>query len=253
MNNISSKAKIGKNLITEPYCIIDDDVEIGDNVFIGQCARVGNGSRIANNVKILQGAIIASHPHSISFSDEYSTVEIGEGTWIKEYSTISRATNYSNRTIVGKNCYIMNYVHVAHDNIIGDNVVLTNSVQLGGHVQIGSNTNIGGCVGVHQFCKIGEYCMVESNTKVTKDIPPYSLIGRTPQRFIGLNFIGLKRNGFSMESITRIKKAYSIIYDPRLNFKDAINKLTGEMEIIGEVKVIHDFIIKSERGIIPKI
>ena len=128
MNSISPKAKIGKNLVSEPFCVIDDDVEIGDNVFIGQGARVANGSRISNNVKILQGAVIASHPHSIGFKDEYSTVEIGEGTWIKEYSTISRATNYSNRTIIGKNCYIMNYVHVAHDNIIGDNVVLTNCV-----------------------------------------------------------------------------------------------------------------------------
>lgn len=253
MNSISPKAKIGKNLVSEPFCVIDDDVEIGDNVFIGQGARVANGSRISNNVKILQGAVIASHPHSIGFKDEYSTVEIGEGTWIKEYSTISRATNYSNRTIIGKNCYIMNYVHVAHDNIIGDNVVLTNCVGLGGHVQIGSHTNIGGVVGVHQFCKIGDYVMVESSTKVTKDIPPYSLVGRSPQRFIGLNFKGLIRKGFSSETIRSIKEAYIIIYDSGYNFSDSLKKLKEDMEPTPEIRNIINFIENSTRGIIPKI
>lgn len=253
MNSISSKAKIGNNVDIKSYVTIDDDVEIGNNVYLGPCVYVGNGSRISDNVKIFHGGSIASHPHSTSFADEISTVEIGEGTLIKEFSTISRATKYSYRTIVGKYCYIMNYVHVAHDNIIGDNVVLTNGVGLGGHVTIGSHTTIGGLVGVHQFCKIGEYCMIESNTKVTKDVPPFTLVGRAPQRFIGLNYIGLKRIGFTIESISKIKEAYRIIYDPKLNFKDSLKKLTDEMEIIDEVKVIHDFILKSERGLIPKI
>ncbi len=252
MNIISKKAKIGKNLTAEPFCIIDEDVEIGDNVFIGQGARIGNGSRIGNDVKILQGAIIASHPHSIGFKDEYSTVEIGDGTWIKEYSTISRATNYSNRTIVGKNCYIMSYVHVAHDNIIGDNVVLTNSVNLGGHVIIGSDTNVGGMVSVHQFCKIGDYVMLGANTKVTKDIPPYSLIGKSPHRFMGINFIGLKRKGFSSEAISNIRDAYRIIYDSGLNFTDALKKLRDEMEQTKEIINIINFFENSTRGILPK-
>lgn len=253
MNNISSKAKIGNNVDIKSFVTIDDDVEIGNNVYLGPCVYVGNGSRISDNVKIFHGGSIASHPHSTSFKDEISTVEIGEGTLIKEFSTISRATKYSYRTIVGKNCYIMNYVHVAHDNILGDNVVLTNGVGLGGHVTIGSHTTIGGIVGVHQFCKIGEYCMVESNTKVTKDIPPFTLVGRAPQRFIGLNYIGLKRNGFSKETISKIREAYRIIYDPKLNFKDSLKKLTDEMEIKDEIKTIHDFIVSTTRGIIPKI
>ncbi|MFZ4591673.1 MAG: acyl-ACP--UDP-N-acetylglucosamine O-acyltransferase, partial [Ignavibacteria bacterium] len=208
--------------------------------------------RIADNVKIFHGGSIASHPHSVGFADEVSTVEIGEGTLIKEFSTISRATKYSHRTIVGKDCYIMNYVHVAHDNRIGDNVVLTNGVGLGGHVSIGSHTTIGGLVGVHQFVHIGEYVMVESNTKVTKDIPPYILVGRTPQRFMGINYIGLKRKGFSGEVINQIKDAYRIVYSKDLNFKDSLKKLTDEMEMTPEIKNIYDFITKSERGILSK-
>ena len=250
MFQISEKAKIGDNLVIKPFSVVEDDVIIGNNVYIGPCAYIGNGSRIADNVKIFHGGSIASHPHSIGFDDEVSTVEIGEGTYIKEFSTISRATKYSHRTVVGKNCYIMNYVHVAHDNRIGDNVVLTNGVGLGGHVTVGLNTTIGGLVGVHQFVKIGEYVMIESNTKVTKDIPPYSLIGRTPQRFIGINYIGLKRNGFTADAINDIKEAYRILYDTKLNFRDSLKKIYDEMEIKGEVKVIVDFVNNSERGII---
>lgn len=252
MNSVSSKAKIGNNVEIKDFAVVDDDVEIGNNVFIGPCAYIGNGSRIADNVKIFHGGSIASHPHSVGFADEVSTVEIGEGTLIKEFSTISRATKYSYRTVVGKDCYIMNYVHVAHDNRIGDNVVLTNGVGLGGHVSVGSYTTIGGLVGVHQFVHIGEYVMIESNTKVTKDIPPYILVGRTPQRFIGINFIGLKRKGFSGEVINQIKDAYRIVYSKELNFKDALKKLTDEMEMTSEIKNIYDFITKSERGILPK-
>lgn len=252
MNSVSSKAKIGNNVEIKDFAVVDDDVEIGNNVFIGPCAYIGNGSRIADNVKIFHGGSIASHPHSVGFANEVSTVEIGEGTLIKEFSTISRATKYSYRTVVGKDCYIMNYVHVAHDNRIGDNVVLTNGVGLGGHVSVGSHTTIGGLVGVHQFVHIGEYVMIESNTKVTKDIPPYILVGRTPQRFIGINYIGLKRKGFSGEVINQIKDAYRIVYSKELNFKDALKKLTDEMEMTSEIKNIYDFITKSERGILPK-
>lgn len=253
MNSISNKAKVGRNVVFKDFAVVDDDVIIGNNVYVGPCAYIGNGSRIGDNVKIFHGGSIASHPHSIGFSDEFSTVEIGEGTYIKEFSTISRATKYSHRTIVGKNCYIMNYVHVAHDNRIGDNVVLTNGVGLGGHVTVGSNTTIGGLVGVHQFVKIGEFVMIESNTKVTKDIPPFSLIGRTPQRFMGINYIGLKRNGFSIETIHKIKEAYRILYDSKLNFKDSLKKLCDNMDVKEEVKMIVDFVNNSERGIIKNI
>jgi UDP-N-acetylglucosamine acyltransferase len=129
---------------------------------------------------------------------------------------------------------------------------LTNGVGLGGHVSVGSYTTIGGLVGVHQFVHIGDYVMIESNTKVTKDIPPYLLVGRTPQRFIGINYIGLKRKGFSNDVINQIKDSYRIIYSDKLNFKDSVSKLADEMQMTDEVRNIYDFITNSERGIIPK-
>ncbi|HWQ82886.1 MAG TPA: acyl-ACP--UDP-N-acetylglucosamine O-acyltransferase [Ignavibacteria bacterium] len=250
---ISPKAKIGRDTIIGNYVTVEDDVVIGSGVQIASNAYIGNGSRISDNVIILHSAGISVWPNSTSYANEPTTVEIGEGTIIKGLSTVCRGTTHTFKTVIGKNCYIMNHVHVAHDNRIGDNVVLTNGVNLGGHVTVGKQTNIGGLVGVHQFAHIGEYVMIESSTKVTKDVPPYCLAGRTPLRFMGLNFIGLKRKGFTPEKIRNIKNAYGIIYDSGYNFRDALKKLCDEVEMTEEVKIIRDFIETSERGILPKI
>ncbi|MCE1164545.1 MAG: acyl-ACP--UDP-N-acetylglucosamine O-acyltransferase [Bacteroidetes bacterium] len=250
---VSSKAKIGNNTLIGNYTTVEDDVIIGNGVQIGPNAFIGNGSRISDNVTILHASAISIWPNSISYANEPTTVEIGEGTIIKGMSTVCRGTTYSFKTIIGKNCYIMNHVHVAHDNRIGDNVILTNGTQLGGHVIIGNDTNIGGLVGVHQFVHIGSYVMVESSAKVSKDVPPYALAGRNPLRFMGLNTVGLRRKGIPPQAIANIKKAYEIIYDSGFNVSDAMKKLSDEMEMTPEIIAIVDFIHKSDRGIIPKI
>jgi UDP-N-acetylglucosamine acyltransferase len=250
MIEVSSKAIIGKNTKIKAFSVVEDDVIIGDNVDIGPSAFIGNGSRISNNVKILHAATISTWPSSLTYMEEESTVEIGEGTIIKAHATVCRGTKHRMKTVIGKNCYIMNHAHVAHDNIIGDNTIITNAVSLGGHVVIGNNTNVGGMAGVHQFVHIGDYCMVESNARVTQDVPPYALAGRLPLRFIGLNSIGLRRKGFTNEQINEIKDAYRIIYYSGLNIGDALKKLKDDMEMTERVKNIYDFISQSERGVI---
>jgi UDP-N-acetylglucosamine acyltransferase len=250
--SVSPKAKIGKNSRIREFSVIEDDVIIGDNVEIGPNAFIGNGTRIGDGVKILHASAIGVWPNSVTYNNENSTTEIGEGTIIKGHSTVCRGTKFSMRTIIGRNCYIMNHVHVAHDNIIGDNVTLVNGVNNGGHVEIGDYTNIGGLVGIHQFSKIGKYVMVESSTKIHKDIPPYILAGRLPIRYHGLNLVGLKRNGFSTDVIQNIKDAYRVIYDSGLNFRDALQKLKSEFELTNEIKEIINFIEKSTRGILAK-
>jgi UDP-N-acetylglucosamine acyltransferase len=252
MVSISPKARIGKNSRIREFTVIEDDVIIGDNVEIGPSAFIGNGARIGNDVKILHASAIGVWPNSVTYNNENSTTEIGDGTIIKGHSTVCRGTKHSMRTIIGKNCYIMNHVHVAHDNIIGDNVTLVNGVNNGGHVEIGDYANIGGLVGIHQFCKVGKYVMVESSTKIHKDIPPYILAGRLPIRYHGLNLVGLRRNGFSTDVIQNIKNAYRVIYDSGLNFKDALEKLKSEFELTNEIKEIINFIKKSTRGILAK-
>lgn len=252
MVSISPKAQIGKNSRIREFSVIEDNVIIGDDCEIGPGAFIGNGTRIGNDVKILHGSSIGIWPNSISYDNENSTTEIGDGTIIKGQSTVCRGTIYSMRTIIGKNCYIMNHVHVAHDNIIGDNVILTNGINLGGHSEIGDYANVGGMVGVHQFSKIGKYVMIESNTKVQKDIPPYVLAGRVPLRYLGLNSTGLKRKNFSRETIELIKDAYRVLYNSGLNFKYALEKLKSEFELTIEIKEIIKFIENSTRGILAK-
>jgi len=252
MTEISSKAKIGINTNIKPFCVIEDDVVIGDNVVIGPNAFIGNGSRIANNVTILHSSSISVWPNSIGYKEEISFVEIGEGTIIKGLTTICKSASENQSTKVGNNCYLMNHVHIAHDNIIGDNVILTNGVNLGGFVEIGQHSMLGGLIGVHQFSKIGEYTMIESNTKVSKDVPPYILAGRNPLRYMGLNVIGLRRKGFSNEIINQIKDAYRIIYSAKLNFSDALKRIPDEMPMTKEIQIIYDFVSNSKRGIIPK-
>jgi len=250
MVEVSSKAIIGKNTNIKAFSVVEDDVIIGDNVDIGPSAFIGNGSRISNNVKILHAATISTWPSSLGYMEEESTTEIGEGTIIKAHATVCRGTKSRMRTVIGKNCYIMNHAHVAHDNIIGDNTIITNAANLGGHVIVGNNTNVGGMVAVHQFVHIGDYVMIEGGMKVDKDVPHYALAGRMPLRFIGINFIGLKRKGFSPEQINEIKEAYKIIYNSGLNVSDALKKLKDDMEMTERVKNIYDFISESERGII---
>lgn len=254
MNNvsISSKANIGKNANIREFSVIEDDVVIGDNVEIGPSAFIGRGSIIGDGVRIQHCASIGVWPNSIEYNNEYTTTEIGEGTFIKGHTMICRGTTHTHRTIVGKNCYIMNSVHIGHDDRIGDNVILTAFVGLGGHVEIGDNANIGGLVGVHQFSKIGKFVMVESSTKVQKDVPPFIMAARVPLRYVGLNFKGLSRNGFSSDRIENIKDVYRVLYDSGLNFSDAIKRIESDFEMNDDVTEILNFIKKSDRGILRK-
>ena len=154
---LSANATIGKDLKIKQFSTIEDDVEIGDNVEIGSCVLIADGARIGNNVKIFHGASIGTVPQDLKFNGEKTTVEIGDDTVVREFVTLNRATSHSKRTIIGKNCFIMAYAHVAHDCRIGDNVILANSVQMGGHVEIGDWVIVGGLVAIHQFVKIGKH------------------------------------------------------------------------------------------------
>lgn len=247
---ISKKAKIGKNVIINDFSVIQDDVVIGDNTEIASNVLIADGARISSNVKIHHGAAISGIPQDLKFGGEITTLEIGEGTVVREFATLNRATNHSKKTIIGKNCFIMAYAHVAHDCKIGDEVIIANSVQMGGHVSIDDKTILGGGVVIHQFTKIGSYVMVGGGFRVVKDLPPYILAGGYPLKFEGINIIGLKRRGFSSNQIDSIRKAYDLIYNSEYNFGDAVKKIKDEFEITNEIKNIVSFIETSERGIV---
>jgi UDP-N-acetylglucosamine acyltransferase len=251
---ISNKARIGSNFKIGNFSVIEDDVVIGDNVEIGNNVTIANGARIANGVKIFHGAVIATQPQDLKFSGEVTTAEIGEGTVIREYVTVNRGTKYSNKSVVGKNCFLMAYVHVAHDCIVGDNVIIANSTSMGGHVEIDDYAIVGGLVGIHQFAKIGKHTMIAAHSMLVKDIPPYIIAGNDPVQYEGINHIGLRRRGFSEEQLTIIKDIYGVIYNSGLNVSDAVKKIKSEGKLDNHVKDILDFIEnRSTRGIIRGI
>jgi UDP-N-acetylglucosamine acyltransferase len=247
---LSSNATVGKDLKIKQFSTVEDDVVIGDNVEIGSCALIADGARIGNNVKIFHGASIGTVPQDLKFEGEKTTVEIGDGTVVREFVTLNRATNHSKKTVIGKNCFLMAYSHVAHDCRIGDNVILANGIQMGGHVEIGDWAIVGGLVAIHQFVKIGMHAMIGGGFRVVKDVPPYVLAGSLPLRFEGINLVGLRRRGFTNEQIRSISETYDLLYKSGLNVSDAVVEIENQMKDNPEARSITDFIKESKRGII---
>ncbi len=250
---IDPKAKIGENVEIAPFVSIHADVEIGDNTKIMNGAFIGKGARIGKDCVIHPYASVSNIPQDLKFKEMETTFEIGDGTTIREFATLHRGTEHSMKSKVGKNCFIMSYVHIAHDCFIGDNTIIANSVQMGGHCRIGNFVNIGGLTAIHQFSKIGDYCMVGGNRSVNKDIPPFSLVAGEPLRWAKINIIGLRRRGFTPEQIETINNAYDTLYFSGLMVSDAVKKIKETFEITKEVKMILDFIEGSDRGIIRSI
>ncbi len=249
---VSPNVKLGDNIDIGPFTVIDDDVVIHDNVKIDSGVRINYGTRISSGCRIFHSAVLGAEPQDLKFGGEKTTLEIGENTVIREFATISRGTSHSGRTVIGSSCYLMSYVHVPHDSVIGDNVIISNAVNMGGHVKIDDWVIIGGLVGIHQFVRVGEHSFIAFSARVTQDIPPYILAGGMPLNYKGLNLVGLKRRGFDEEQIKHIKQTYNFIYGSKHNISDAIKAVKDSIPMTEEVKKIITFIESSERGIIRK-
>jgi UDP-N-acetylglucosamine acyltransferase len=250
LNSISTKAKIGTNVTVGDFTVIKDDVEIGNNVAVGSNVIIDNGARISDNVTLHHGAVISTIPQDLKFSGEVTTLEIGENTVVREYATLNRGTAASGKTVVGKDCLLMAYSHVAHDCRVGNNVIIANCGTLGGHVEVDDWAIVGGLVAVHQYVKIGIHSILAGFTKAVKDIPPYIMAGDNPMKFEGLNIIGLKRRGFTSEQIDGIKEFYKLLYKSGLNISDAIQNIKQTLPKTDETNNILNFISRSTRGIL---
>lgn len=249
LTNIHPEAKLGKNVLVEPFATIEKDVVIGNNCWIGPNAVVHDGARIGNNVKIFPSAVVSGVPQDLKFKGEESTCEIGDNTIIREFVTINRGTEDRWKTKVGANCLLMAYVHLAHDCFLGDNCILSNGTQLAGHVTIGDFAIFGGTCAVHQFSKIGSHVMVGGGSLVRKDVPPFVKAGREPISYSGVNVVGLRRRGFSNESIGQIQEIYRIIYQKGYNTAKALKEVQETVTESEEKSIILGFIQNSERGI----
>lgn len=247
---IHPNAKIGKNVQIDAFTTIHEDVEIGDNTWIGSNVTIMNGARIGKNCQIFHGAMIAAPPADLKFNGEHTTAEIGDHTVVREFVSIHRGTSEKWKTVIGSHCLIMAYCHIAHDCILGDYCILSNSSQLAGHVTVGNHAIISGMCGVNQFVKIGDHAYIGGFTTVRKDVPPYVRAGNIPTAFSGINSVGLRRRGFSSESINQIMDVYRILYNSNLNVTQALSKIETTLEN-SEIKTkIVSFIKESNRGII---
>jgi UDP-N-acetylglucosamine acyltransferase len=247
--HIDPKAKLANGVTVEPFAVIHGNVEIGEGSVIMSHAVIMSGARIGKNCKIFPGAVISAVPQDLKFAGENTTAEIGDNTVIREYCTINRGTKENWKTVIGKNCLLMAYVHVAHDCVIGNHVILSGYCGLAGHVDIEDHVIMEGYSAVQQFLKIGAHSFLAADSKVRKSVPPYVKAAREPLSYVGVNTVGLSRRGFSPEIIAQIEDIYRILYVKGVNMLNALKAIEAEVPDSPEKAHIIKFIQEAENGI----
>jgi UDP-N-acetylglucosamine acyltransferase len=248
--SIHPDAQIGEGVTISPFVTIYGDVKIGDGTWIGPNVTIMDGARIGKNCRIFPGAVISAIPQDLKFDGEVTTAEIGDNSTIRECATINRGTIDRMKTVVGKNCNIMAYAHVAHDCIIGDHCIIGNAVNMAGHVVVDDFVIISGMTAIHQFVHIGAHVMVSGGSLVRKDIPPFVKAAREPMTYVGINSIGLRRRGFTNEQISAVQDIYRVLFQSGLNTTKALQKIEAEMPASPERDEIILFVQAARRGII---
>ena len=246
---VDRDAEVAESASVGAYAIVGPGCRVGDACVIGARATLERNVTLAPRVKVGSGSILGGDPQDLKFKGEETSVEVGEGTTIREYATINRGTSHSTKTSVGRNCFIMSYVHFAHDCHVGDNVIISNGTQLAGHVTVEDYAGISGLVAVHQFVRIGAHSYVGGCSRVAKDVPPFLKAVGNPVKLYGLNSVGLQRRGFSEDTLRELKRAYRMLFRSEMNVGQALEKARGEIEQTPEVRKFLAFIDDSQRGI----
>ncbi len=246
---IDPSAELGKGVSVGPFTIIGPKVTIGAGSTIGPHVVLERNVRLGERVTLGAGAILGVAPQDFSYKGEETWVEVGAGTTVREYSTIHRGTPATGRTTVGANCYIMTYVHIAHDCRVGDGVIIANSTQLAGHVTIHDRATLSGLNAVHQFVTIGSFAFVGGATRVNQDIPPYVKAVGNPMELYGLNTIGLQRAGFPNDTTAALKRAYRLFFNSELNLSQALERARTDLPALPEVERFIAFVESSARGV----
>lgn len=247
---VDKRAKIGSNVIVEPFSTIAGDVEIGDGTWIGPNVTIMDGVRIGKNCKIFPGTVVGAIPQDLKFDGEYTLAFVGDNTVLRECVTVNRGTKARGFTRVGSNCLIMATAHVAHDCILGDHVVIANACGIAGHVEIGDYAILGGLSAIHQFARVGKHTMISGGSLVRKDVPPYIKVAREPLSYAGINSIGLRRRGYENEKIYELQTIYHAIFQSRMNTAQALDYIEKELLPTAERDEVITFIQNSPRGII---
>jgi UDP-N-acetylglucosamine acyltransferase len=244
---VDPTAELDSSVEVGPYAIIGKSVKIRKNTVIGAYSHIEHAD-IGENCNISYYVCIGAPPQDIKYAGKKTRVVIGDNCIVREYSTIHRASK-TDETTVGKNCYLMSYIHIGHDCVIGDEVTMANCASLGGHTHIENYAVLGALVGVHQFSRIGELTMLGAGTMAAQDVPPYTMACGDRAELFGLNVIGLKRRKYSTEKIKSLKTAYHILFSSKKPLKEALEQLEKNEKPTAETKHLVDFIRSSKRGI----
>ncbi len=248
---IDPSACIDEGVSIGPYTVIGANVSIGTGSVIGSHITINGHTTLGKNNRIYQFASIGEDPQDKKYAGEPSFLEIGDNNEIREFTTIHRGTPQDkNITKIGSDNLLMAYTHVAHDCVIGDDVILANAASLAGHVHIGSHVILGGFSIVHQFCHLGDYCFSAMGSAINKDVPPFVMVGGRPTKPHGINSVGLDRRGFSKDTILQIKRAYKVLYKSGFTLAEASLKLLEMVEVEPEIRLITDFLGHSNRSIL---
>lgn len=243
-------ARLDDGVEIGPFAVVESDTEIGENTIVGPNAVIRPGARIGKECHIWQGASIAAAPQDLKFKGESTLLRIGDGTTVREFCTLNRGTSAHGETSIGSGCLIMAYSHVAHDCVIGNNVVAANNLAMAGHVSVGDNVNIGGVVSIHQFCRIGSYAFIGASSYLNVDVVPYALTSNEPTRVVGVNKIGLERRGFSPERRSTISRAFRVLFREFASMGEAMAALEERYGDDPDVGLLKDFVTQSKRGIL---
>jgi UDP-N-acetylglucosamine acyltransferase len=245
---IDPSAEIADSAEIGPFAIVGDGCVVGEGCVVSARASLERNVRLGSNVKIGVGSVIGGDPQDLKYRGEPTWVEIGDSTTIREYTTINRGTTQSFKTTVGKNCFLMSYVHLAHDCHVGDGVIISNGTQLAGHVTIDEKAIVSGLVGFHQFATIGRYSFIGGCSRVAKDVPPYVKAVGNPIKLYGLNSVGLERNGFPEDVRRELKRAYRLFFKSELNLSQARERAVAELHPFPEIQEFLAFFDRSDRG-----
>jgi UDP-N-acetylglucosamine acyltransferase len=248
---VDPEAQIGQNVKIGPFCYIDKNVVIGDDNELMNSVTILSGARIGRGNIFFPGAVISAIPQDLKFRGEETTVELGDNNKIRENVTINRGTAAKGRTVVGNGNLLMEGVHIAHDDIVGNGCIIGNCTKLAGEVTVDDFAILSACVLVHQFCRVGSYTMVGGGTRSSQSIMPYTICAREPATYCGLNIVGLRRRGFDRETINHIHEAYRIIYQAGLSLSDAVDTINRELQLTPEIQYILSFIEDTkQRGFV---
>lgn len=248
---VSEQATLGCNVSVGAFSIIEADVVVGDNCVIEPRVSIRSGTVMGANNRVFEGSVIGGLPQHTRPPEQIGRLVIGSGNIFRENCTVHRALKVEIPTTIGDNNFLMVGAHVAHDCLLGNNIIFANNAMIGGHVTVEDRAYVSGAVAVHQFCRIGRFAMVGGHARVVQDVPPYVTIDGDSGHVVGLNLVGLRRNGFTPDQVGQLKAAYRLIYRRGLKWSDVIQQLKLEYPT-GPAAAFHEFFAAGHRGFVQE-